>query len=92
MKGALNKIQNESKRNVFAHSFLRSTKTTVTFVERTWEGDYKARTHVFTLDEFSDHVRRFQTAARAFAKALQIDDRDFQAFCFAADSSAARKA
>lgn len=90
--GALNKMQNESKRNVFAHSFIRSTHTTVTFVERTWEGTYKTKKHKFTLDEFQSHVLTFQKAARAFGSALQIDAGDFQDFCDAADTSAANKA
>jgi hypothetical protein len=90
--GSLNKMQNESKRNVFAHSFLRSDHRTVTFVERTWEGAYKTKKHKFTLAEFQSHVLAFQKAARAFSSALQIDAKDFQDFCDAADTSAANKA
>jgi hypothetical protein len=88
LKGALNKMQNESKRNVFAHSFLRSDLKTVTFVERTWEGDFKVRLHKFTLEEFIEHVERFQVAGREFERALGMTDmdKDFQAFCFAADA------
>jgi hypothetical protein len=38
----LNTLQNESKRNVFAHSYIGSTKTVVTFIERIPYGKFSA--------------------------------------------------
>ena len=88
IKGALNKIQNKSKRNVFAHSFLATNETEVIFVERTWEGEFKARMHKFTMPEFITHVQNFIAAATALSTALAVTPADYRAFCDAAMSLA----
>jgi hypothetical protein len=81
---ALNTIQNESLRNVFAHSFLQSDETTVTFIERTRHGKYDPKKHPFTISAFRDHVHKFVDAAVAFQQELEITNEDMQAFANAA--------
>lgn len=83
---ALNTIQNESLRNVFAHSFLQSDKTTVTFIERTRHGKYDPKKHVFTVPDFKTHVRKFVDAAVAFQEEFGISNEDFETFANAAFS------
>lgn len=83
---ALNTIQNESLRNVFAHSFLRSTPTEIIFVERTTHGKYSAREHTFTVQAFKNHVRKLTEAASDFYIALGDVGEEFKTFCLAATS------
>ena len=45
----IGKIQNESKRNVFAHAFIISGPNDVTFIDRSRGGDYAAKKHTFTV-------------------------------------------
>jgi hypothetical protein len=88
LAGCLNKAQNESKRNIFAHSFWISGESTVTFVQRIQkDGGVEYREHPFTYDEFKAHLEAFENAAAqfeigiadrselvAFAKALGISN------------------
>jgi len=82
--GVLGKIQNESKRNVFAHSFITSDNNTVTFVERSRGGDYKVTRHEFSLAEFYGHVESFGTHAETLTYLLVPKYEDFQRFADAA--------
>src|SRR5438552_3187255 len=59
MMGALNKIQNESKRNVLAHAYIISDERTVSFIERTAQGEIEGKPHTFDLAGFAEHVRIF---------------------------------
>ena len=65
-------IQNESKRNVFAHSYITSEKDTVTFVERSRGGDYRVVKHIYTLKEFVAHVQNFVKCASELETLLGI--------------------
>ena len=78
--GALNKVQNDSKRNAFAHSFISSTLTTVTFVERYGGGEYKATAHTFTLPEFEAHVKALIQHSAALSTALDFQPVESQKF------------
>jgi len=45
---SINTIQNESLRNIFAHSYLASDEKTVSFIERSHSADYWAKeTHFY---------------------------------------------
>ena len=84
---ALKTMQNESMRNVFAHSFLRSVGDGICFIERARHGNYVAREHNFTIEEFIDHVQKITTASVTFYEALNISTEEFQEFCLAALSA-----
>jgi hypothetical protein len=79
----LRAIQN-SKRDVFAHSYFASDKDRVLFIERTKGGDYKAIEHEFTASEFRDHVANSVLNANKFQDALGVTDEDILHFARAA--------
>jgi hypothetical protein len=80
----INGILNKSKRNVFAHGFLTSTRTTVSFIDRSRGGDYVGTKHTFTLDEFVAHVLAYLEMAHALEKALGVSQADMHHFANAA--------
>jgi hypothetical protein len=80
LQTALNEIQNESKRNVFAHSFWMATPTTVTFIERSRHGPMEIKQHTFTLEEFRSHVLRIEKACSDFEEALAVPREDILDF------------
>jgi hypothetical protein len=84
----LGKLQNESKRNIFAHSFLWSDEHAVTFVNRAGGQKYSAEKHRFTMIRFRMHVAEFLSVGRDFYESLEIDMADIQAFGEAAISAA----
>lgn len=84
-------MQNESLRNVFAHSYLASDDKIITFVERSHSGDYWAKEHNFTLEEFNLHVKKFAEAMRDFGEALGVPPSQFRKFQHAS-LSVSRKA
>jgi hypothetical protein len=76
MISALKKIQAESRRNAFAHSFISSSATTVTFNYRHREKSLDPKQYTYTGPEFQE--------------ALGVDIEEFDAFlaaAFKADSS-----
>lgn len=77
-------IQNESLRNVFAHSYIASDENTVTFIERTRGGPYRVKQHPFTREEFFDHVGKFVRASSDFETALGFTREELAAFLNAA--------
>jgi hypothetical protein len=81
---SLNVIQNESLRNVFAHSYIASDEKTITFIERSRGGPFKTKEHHFTLEEFRDHVTNFLEASSEFEQALDLAPLELQAFQYAA--------
>ena len=89
IKSALNKIQNESKRNSFAHSSVFWGKNSIYFVEKTWEGEYKARLHDYTLMEFKEHVQSFSRATKDLLGAFGFTRR--RMFLFAAAAFKAQR-
>jgi hypothetical protein len=78
------KIQNESKRNVFAHSYITSSTTVLTFIERSRGGDYKVTRHQFTLLEFVDHIQNFVDAAAELETLLEAGPQELRRFSEAA--------
>jgi hypothetical protein len=74
------KIQNESKRNIFAHSQLHSDENTVTFIHRKMGGTYSATETTFTAPEFHEHVADITTLTVEFHRLLAIDQTDLLAF------------
>jgi hypothetical protein len=80
IQGVFNKLRGGNKRDVFAHSYQHSTETTVTFVDRSSGGEYRATEHTFTLAEFKAHVDWITSASREFLVALGADSAEFVAF------------
>jgi hypothetical protein len=80
---ALNSLQNESKRNVFAHSYIVGDPNSITFVERTSGGPYSVRTHKFTLIQWNSHVTHFVTISKRLWDALEISPEALEAFALA---------
>ena len=84
----IGKLQNESLRNIFAHSFVLSGTRTVSFVERTRGGDYAATIHTFTLDEFRErHMSKFAADGLAFQESLGLNQAELHEFAIAALSA-----
>jgi hypothetical protein len=82
--GAFNKLRGMGKRDMFAHSYLRSTKDTITFLDRSVSGEFSAKEHTFTLDEFRAYVMDFETAIGAFRASLGATREQLDAFAKAA--------
>ncbi len=81
---SLKSIQNESKRNTFAHSYLQTTTDTVSFLERTPAGSFNPTLHTFTLPRFQDHLFRFTEGGKDLSEGLEVTQSDLDAFCLAA--------
>ena len=73
-------IQNESLRNVFAHSYIGSDAETIFFLERNPGGPYKAKGHPFSMKKFKNHVSKFVAAAIDFEKALDVGPGEIETF------------
>lgn len=86
---AIQKIQQEAKRNAFAHSYLSASEHVVTFVHRHRENTLKPKRHNYTREEFRVHVESFMKTAADLETALGITQVDFDAF-FLADASEAQ--
>jgi len=82
--GAFNKVRDNNKRDIIAHSYIYSDDKTVTFVERNVSGKFKAIEHKFAFEEFKNHVVTFMKNAQAFHDAFAPDYDDVQAFARAA--------
>jgi hypothetical protein len=70
LKRALGVIQGHAKRDMLAHSYMRSDATTVTFVHRQAGSGYCATELTFTLESFRKHVKTFTQASVDFNNAL----------------------
>jgi hypothetical protein len=82
--GHLRKLQNDSLRNVFAHSYLRSDQYTVTFTNRKFGQKYEAKEYKFTIIKFRMHIKEVLANGGKFYESMQIDYKDLQAFGSAA--------
>jgi hypothetical protein len=87
IKQLLRKIQEESKRNIFAHSIIASNPTSVSFFYRKMDGTFSITEHSFTHAEFESHVRKMTSFAHNFSNALNVDMNEFQEFSRAALSA-----
>jgi hypothetical protein len=72
-KELLNRIQHESLRNVFAHSFLVSDEHSVTFIHRELETG-EGTPHTLLRQEFFDHVQNFVDLSVDFQQALGLSN------------------
>jgi hypothetical protein len=81
---AFNKLRGESKRDMFAHAYVKSDQNTITFLDRSAGGEFSAKEHTLTLDEFRAHVKEFEAAGAAFHAALGVTTKELQAFAEAA--------
>ncbi|UPJ55012.1 hypothetical protein [Bradyrhizobium sp. 192] len=77
-------IQNESLRNVFAHSFVDHTDTEVTFIQRNRHGNYDPIEYTFTLPSFIAHVEKILRASIAFHDAVGLTEERYEEFASAA--------
>ena len=80
MINSVKTIQNESLRNVLAHSFMEHEHDYVVFVERSRHGSYNPTRHKFTLPEFSAHVENLYEASVALHDAIGMTDEEVQKF------------
>lgn len=80
-------IQNQGKRNVFAHSFIISNSSGISFIEMSRGGDYKATEHEFTLASFADHVVNLAKDMHELETVLGIDAHSLARFARAALSA-----
>ncbi len=81
--GAFNKLRGLSKRDMFAHAYVRSDSNTITFLDRSG-GEFRAQEHTFTLDEFRAYVKEFEKAGIEFNQALGASKEELDAFAKAA--------
>ena len=81
---AFNKIRGTSKRDTFAHSYIKSDADTVTFLDRAGGGEFHAKEHTFTLEQFRQHVTDFTQAGGRLYLALGLTDRECNEFANAA--------
>jgi hypothetical protein len=90
---ALGRLQNNSKRNVFAHSFLTADSNEIMFIDRSRGGDYSVTTHTFTIQQWTDHVIGMAKDAGELEDGLQLGEGELHEFALAAintDSKSAR--
>ncbi len=59
-----------SKRDTFAHAYIRSDADTVTFLERAGGGEFYAKEHTYTLAEFRKYAADFAKAGGELYAAL----------------------
>jgi hypothetical protein len=78
-----NKLRGLSKRDMFAHAYVRSDPNTITFLDRLG-GEFRAQEHTFTLDQFRAYVKAFENAGIAFSQALGASREELDAFAKAA--------
>jgi hypothetical protein len=84
--GAFNKVRGGNMRDVFAHSYIRSGDDSVTFVDRSSSGEFKATEHTFTMPDLAKHVYDFAFSVEAFWNSLGVTKPEIEAFAIAAFS------
>ncbi|MCW0236663.1 MAG: hypothetical protein OJJ21_23905 [Ferrovibrio sp.] len=73
-----------SKREIITHSYLKSDKDKIIFLNRSRGGPYKATETKFSREEFIDHVKTLVLAAQKFETHLDLNEDDFQKFAASA--------
>jgi len=77
----LNRIEKDSLRNAFSHSFLASDADSVMFIHRKSErGKYSPMMYHFPVDGFLAHVKYFARLSADFQKALGFSQKEIAAF------------
>ena len=82
-KGMLDKIENDSLRNVFAHSILASDEDWVLFIyrDRPRRGkEYRPMGYKLTRAEFLTHVVEFAQLSLEFEQATGLTDKEVRVF------------
>jgi hypothetical protein len=82
-RGMLDQIQNDSLRNVFAHSILASDEHMVLFIHRKIErpsGEYRPIGYRLARDEFLTHVAKFAQLSVNFERATGLTDKEVRDF------------
>ena len=87
---ALNAIQNDSKRNAFAHSYISNANEKVIFVERVPFGKFMIKAHTFDWASFKAHVDDIADHAISLQGALGASEDDLNGFAQAAINMAAK--
>ena len=85
--GALGKLMNEGRRNMFVHGIVTTDEHSVTFIERSRGGDYTATKRTFTGDDLVAHVRWVTETAVALEEAFSVDEATMLDFAMAALST-----
>lgn len=80
---AFNKLRGLNKRDMFAHSYLKSDSKTITFLDRS-AGEFRAQEHTFTIDQFRAYVTDFEKAGTEFYSAIGATKEELDAFAKAA--------
>src|SRR5262245_65996629 len=84
VKDLLRQIEDESKRNVFAHSILTSDEHSVTFVHRSWQrGEYKVERHRICGHGFIKHAQQLVHIATDLLQAIEFSDKEVRDFAAA---------
>lgn len=87
MVTALNVLRGEARRDVVVHGYQISDGAfTHAFVERSRGGDFKAKEHVFTLEEFITHVEKVIENGNALYDAIGAPEEEIVEFVAAARS------
>ena len=77
----LARIEYNSLRNVFAHSFLASDEQSVTFIHRKVErGKYQPTGYTIPRDDFIDHVQNFVQLSFDFEQAVGLSHKEVADF------------
>jgi hypothetical protein len=84
--GSFNAVRGNNKRDIIAHGHLISDEndTSITFLERSVSGEFRAKKHTFTMLEFITYVIAFYGQFQAFHDALGVTDKELEDFSNAA--------
>jgi hypothetical protein len=74
----------KANRDMIAHSWARSDRDTITFLERKITGPFSAKEHSFTLSQFRELVTEVANAGTKFRELLGAHSTDLDAFAKAA--------
>jgi len=83
---ALNWLQNESNRNLFAHSTVQIYEDKIVFFERQRQGRSRPKQHPYTAKEFLEHVRSVALHSLELSEGLGSSDEELEKFLDAASS------
>jgi hypothetical protein len=74
----------KANRDIIAHSWVRSTASSVVFLERKISGPFSAKEHAYSITEFTDHVTEVASAGMLFRELLGVNSVELHAFANAA--------
>lgn len=81
LKEFLDRIENETLRNVFAHSFMASDSSSVSFYHRrSRQGQYSCEPYRFEAENFFVHVQNFAQLAHDFERAFGFAQKEVGKF------------